>query len=135
MFRQLLRCPLRHQLTATIATLRPKVDRNPTNPFAGSRPTPSETRPRRVTVPHRGTLVLILGVLGWICGCPIFSVMAWSLGNSDLREMQYGRMNPDGEGMTRAGQLLGMTHTLLCLGLLLLGLFILILATVAGVLN
>jgi hypothetical protein len=62
----------------------------------------------RYQMPHRGGLILILGLLGFIVGCPIFSLMAWVMGSGDLREMQTGRMDASGESLTRAGQILGM---------------------------
>ena len=74
------------------------------SPFA-----PSATGPaNRYLVPHRGGLILVLGLLGFIVGCPIFSLMAWVMGSGDLREIRSGRMDPSGEALTRAGQILGM---------------------------
>ena len=48
--------------------------------------------------PHRGTTVLVLGILGLVV-CPICGIIAWVMGNKDLAEMAAG---PDGPG--RAGQ-------------------------------
>lgn len=67
----------------------------------------------RYTTPHRGGLILVLGVLGWIVSCPVFGVAAWMMGASDLREMRCGRMDPAGEGITQAGYVLGMINSLL----------------------
>ncbi len=82
----------------------------PASPFTTS--TSSSSAPAalnaRYQVPHRGGLILILGLLGFIVGCPIFSLMAWVMGSGDLREMQTGRMDASGESLTRAGQILGM---------------------------
>jgi hypothetical protein len=111
----ILRAPAPHRSTAQGRSVR-----------SGHAPA---TTPFRV--PHRGVLVLLLGIFGWIFCCPIFSVVAWSLGNSDLREMRLGRMDPAGEGLTRAGRVMGMVHTLMFLALTLLGFFLLILATVS----
>lgn len=58
--------------------------------------------------PHRGGIVLALGLMGFVSGCPILSIMAWVMGNGDLREMREGRMDPEGQGMTQAGYVLGM---------------------------
>ena len=85
----------------------------------------SQSRPAYV-VPHRGGLILALGILGWVT-CPILSVMAWVMGSSDLREMRSGRMDPSGMGLTQAGQVLGIIYTIFwILGFVLLLFFILL---------
>jgi phage FluMu protein Com len=75
-------------------------------------------------VPHRGGLILVLGLLGFMITCPVFSLLAWVMGSHDLREMRSGRMDPSGEGLTQAGQIMGMVLSLLWIagGVLLLGL-------------
>ena len=65
--------------------------------------------------PHRGGLILVLGLLGFVVNCPIFSLMAWTMGSRDLTEMRSGRMDRRGEGLTQAGQILGMILSLLWL--------------------
>ncbi|HTN73862.1 MAG TPA: hypothetical protein VL096_01395 [Pirellulaceae bacterium] len=62
---------------------------------------------------HRGTLILTLGLMGIITTCPIPSIMAWVLGSADLTEIQEGRMDESGLGMTQAGRLLGMIFAML----------------------
>ena len=57
--------------------------------------------------PHRGTLVLILGIVGIVCCMPA-GIVAWVLGHQDLRDMNSGLMDPAGRGMTQAGKILGM---------------------------
>ncbi|MFN0009134.1 MAG: hypothetical protein ACKVXR_14620 [Planctomycetota bacterium] len=57
--------------------------------------------------PHRGTLVLVLGILGIVCCMPC-GIVAWVLGNQDLKEMAAGSMDPTGLGMTKAGKILGI---------------------------
>jgi len=64
-------------------------------------------------VPHRGGLILALGLIGFVVSCPIFSLMAWVMGSHDLNEMRAGRMDRRGEGMTQAGQVLGMILSVL----------------------
>jgi len=66
-------------------------------------------------IPHRGGLILVLAILGWCLVCPIFSVAAWVMGSSDLREMRCGRMDPGGSGITQAGYVLGVVYSLLWL--------------------
>lgn len=56
---------------------------------------------------HRGTMLLIFGILGIVC-CIIFAILAWVMGSSDLKAMAEGKMDPSGEGLTKAGKILGM---------------------------
>ena len=62
--------------------------------------------------PHRGTPVLVLGILG-IFICPICGIIAWVMGNKDLKLMAAGQMDPEGEGQTKAGKICGMIGTIL----------------------
>ena len=58
--------------------------------------------------PHRGTLILVLGILSLVC-CTIFTgIPAWIMGNGDLKEIRAGRMDPAGETLTNVGRILGM---------------------------
>ena len=111
------------------------------NPFAGDPTTGTATprattaqRPqggaavRRYQVPHRGGMILVFGILGWVFTCPVFSVMAWVMGASDLREMRSGRMDSGGMGLTQAGHILGMIYTLLWLIVCIIGVFVMLLA-------
>ncbi|MCH5375810.1 MAG: GYF domain-containing protein [Planctomycetes bacterium] len=102
---------------------------HPTRPGSGD-PGWTPARPS-LAVPHRGALVLILGILGWCLFCPILAVIAWAMGSSDLREMACGRMDPGGRGLTQAGQVLGMVYTLLWIGLFVIVIFAGILTAVA----
>jgi hypothetical protein len=69
--------------------------------------------------PHRGTLVLILGILSWvvflIC-CPlgpILGIASWVMGASDLTQMRQGMMDNSGYGMTQAGMIIGIINVVL----------------------
>jgi hypothetical protein len=62
--------------------------------------------------PHRGTLVLVFGILGLLLCAPL-GIAAWVMGNSDLRQMKAGLMDPTGEGTTNAGRICGMIATIL----------------------
>jgi hypothetical protein len=75
-----------------------------------------------------------LGIVGWFT-CPLFSVMAWVMGSSDLREMRYGRMDPGGIGLTQAGYYLGMIYTLLWMVILLIFIGVGLLMLMAGALS
>jgi hypothetical protein len=59
--------------------------------------------------PHRGSTIKILGILSFVVNpCFILSVMAWTMGNTDLEEMRRGRMDPSGRSDTETGRLCGM---------------------------
>ncbi len=47
--------------------------------------------PLQSVAPHRGVLILILGILGIVC-CFICGIIAWVMGNNDLREIDAGRI-------------------------------------------
>ena len=76
--------------------------------------------------PHRGTLVLVLGILGLVC-CPLTGPVAWSMANGDLKQMDAGTMDASGRSNTNAGKICGIIGTVLfALGILLgVGLFLL----------
>jgi hypothetical protein len=61
-------------------------------------------------LPHRGSVILTLGILGLVV-CPLLGIAAWQMGNDDLRHMEYGRMEPSGRDLTSAGRLMGMVAT------------------------
>ena len=61
---------------------------------------------------HRGTAVLVLGILGLVC-CAILGIVAWVMGNNDLKEMAAGTMDRSGEGLTKAGKICGMIAVIL----------------------
>jgi hypothetical protein len=63
--------------------------------------------------PHRGGVILALGILSLVCSCFILGVIAWALGSSDLREMKAGRMDPTGRGLTQAGMICGIISVVL----------------------
>ncbi len=57
--------------------------------------------------PHRGTLILVLGILSLFM-CQPLGIVAWVLANGDLRDMDEGRMDPTGRSNTEVGRILGM---------------------------
>jgi hypothetical protein len=65
-------------------------------------------------IPHRGTLILILGILGFVmCGC-FTALPAWIMGQSDLKQMRAGIMDNSGYSLTMAGMVLGIIQCILC---------------------
>jgi hypothetical protein len=101
-----------------------------TSPFSPA--TVAGTPTKSYAAPHRGALILILGILGWVFTCPLFGIAAWVLGSSDLREMREGRMDASGQGLTQAGQIMGVINTLLWLAIVVIGMFLLLLAFVTS---
>jgi hypothetical protein len=61
---------------------------------------------------HRGGLILALGIIGLVACQPI-GIVAWVLGNNDLKAMNEGRMDPEGKQLTQVGKILGMVATIL----------------------
>lgn len=62
--------------------------------------------------PHRGTLILVLGILGLVV-CGPLGIVAWIMGSGDLKEMDAGTMDPSGRGNTNAGKICGIIATVL----------------------
>ncbi|MBK8572619.1 MAG: hypothetical protein IPN91_08230 [Holophagaceae bacterium] len=57
---------------------------------------------------HRGVMLLVFGILGILC-CVIFGILAWGrLASVGAKAMAEGRMDPSGEGLTKAGKILGI---------------------------
>jgi hypothetical protein len=76
---------------------------------------------RRDCEPHRGSLILVFGILSLvvlacgglgIIGLP-FAILAWVLGNQDLEKMRAGTMDPEGQGLTQAGRICGIVGTII----------------------
>lgn len=66
-------------------------------------PTPLQDPSQQSLRPHRGVVVLVLGILG-IVVCFICGIIAWVMGNGDLREMAAGTMDPHWPGNDASGQ-------------------------------
>jgi len=62
--------------------------------------------------PHRGTLILVFGILSLVICAPL-GIAAWIMGSSDLKEMDAGTMDPAGRGSTQAGKICGIIGTTL----------------------
>jgi hypothetical protein len=68
---------------------------------------------RKMSSPHRGVLVLVLGILSvlfaWTCfGGVALAVFAFNMATNDLNEMYSGRMDASGRTLTAAGRVLGI---------------------------
>jgi hypothetical protein len=62
--------------------------------------------------PHRGTLILVLGILGLVI-CGPLGIAAWVMGSGDLKQMDAGTMDPAGRSTTQAGKICGIIATVL----------------------
>ncbi len=96
-------------------------------------PPPTPPGPVQHLQPHRGVMILVFGILGLVI-CVIFGIVAWVMGNGDLRAMAEGRMDPTGEGLTKAGRICGMISVVLTIAGIVIGVLLMVLAAVgAGV--
>ena len=62
--------------------------------------------------PHRGTLILVFGILGLVC-CGPFGLAAWIMGSGDLKQMDAGTMDSEGRSSTNGGKICGIIATVL----------------------
>ena len=62
--------------------------------------------------PHRGTLILVFGILSLVV-CGPLGIAAWIMGNTDLKQMTAGTMDPSGRGITNGGRICGIIGTVL----------------------
>ncbi|MFT5300836.1 MAG: phage FluMu protein Com [Mariniblastus sp.] len=87
------------------------------NPYAGGQGgVLPPGRMQGYATPHRGGLVLALGIASICCnvmGVP--GVMAWIFGRNDLKAMDAGLMDPEGRGLTQTGMIIGMVMSILAL--------------------
>ena len=96
-------------------------------------PPPTQPGPVQHLQPHRGVMILVFGILGLVI-CVIFGIVAWVIGGGDLRAMAEGRMDPTGEGLTKAGRICGMISVALTIVGIVIGVLLMVLAAVgAGV--
>jgi hypothetical protein len=134
----LLRCPYCEE------PLSRKDDGEPPDEEEGGETRPWERRGRRRVrrdcEPHRGSLILTLGIvsiplalIAASCSCCSYgiggiagviglalAIPAWVMGHRDLAKMQAGTMDPEGQGSTQGGMICGIIGTALnALGLLL----------------
>ena len=64
-------------------------------------------------------MLLTFGILSLFV-CQIFGIVAWVMANGDLQEMKAGRMDPEGEGLTKAGKIISIVSLSLTAAMLLL---------------
>jgi hypothetical protein len=80
--------------------------------------------------PHRANLILVFGILSLVVCAPL-GIPAWVMGNSDLRDMSAGLMDPSGRDSTNVGRICGIIGTVfLGIGILFLILYFAIIGVV-----
>ena len=96
-------------------------------------PPPTQPGPVQNLRPHRGVMILVFGIIGLIF-CVIFGIVAWIMGNGDLQAMREGRMDPTGEGLTKAGKICGIISVVLNIAFIAIYIvfFVILAAAVAG---
>jgi hypothetical protein len=66
---------------------------------------------------HRGGMILAFGIVGittFTCFLGlVFGILAWVMGNNDLKAMESGEMDPEGKSLTQAGKVCGMIGAIL----------------------
>jgi outer membrane protein assembly factor BamE (lipoprotein component of BamABCDE complex) len=56
--------------------------------------------------------MLVLGIMSIIVGPPIVSIITWVMARTDLKEMDAGRMDPEGRSQTQLACLLAILSTI-----------------------
>jgi len=74
---------------------------------------------RRDCEPHRGRLILTLGIISLVSLAIVpplglvLGIIPWILGRRDIRKMRAGLMDPEGRGQTESGVACGVVSTIL----------------------
>ena len=85
-------------------------------------------------VPHRGVLILVLGIVS-LCACCFTGPFAWMMGKGDMAEIDAGRMDPEGRGLTQAGMICGIIGVILSVLSIFWVVFVVGLSSVLGVMG
>jgi hypothetical protein len=115
--------PEQEHLPAEPASFQPPAALPESGPGA-AHPQPRQDRPwefrgRRDAEPHRGSTILVLGIMSIVasvfCFPPglVLGIVAVVMGRSDLNKMNRRLMDREGEGTTRAGWVCGIVGTVL----------------------
>ncbi len=86
--------------------------------YEDDRPWERRRAVRRDCEPHRGGVVLALGIVSIVlAGLPIvgiaLGIAAWVMGQRDLRKIRARTMDPEGSGTTQAGWICGIIGTIM----------------------
>ena len=81
-------------------------------PYQPAEPATEAERTGVAVQPHRGTLVLTLGLISMLLFSPL-GVVAWILGVLELKAMDRGERDPTGRGTAIAGMIFGIIGTVM----------------------
>jgi phage FluMu protein Com len=65
----------------------------------------------------RGTMLIMLSVVGFLCVPYILGPIVWILANNDLKAMREGKMDDTDESTTKMARIFGIVDTLFALGI------------------
>lgn len=68
--------------------------------------------PTQQKASSQAVTALVLGIVGIVC-CSLCAPVAWYMGGQELKAIQEGRSSFAGQGMAKAGQILGIVGTIL----------------------
>lgn len=68
--------------------------------------------PTQQKASSQAVTALVLGIVGIVC-CAFCAPVAWYMGGQELKAIQEGRSSFAGQGMAKAGQILGIIGTIL----------------------
>lgn len=92
---------------------------------------PPPTSPTSGAQPHRGVLILVLGILSIVI-CAFIGPFAWMMGKGDLAKIDAGQMDREGRGLTQAGMICGIVGSIFCVLWILYILFIIVLMVIGA---
>jgi len=87
----------------------------------GARRSKVRRRRRSDYEPHRGPMIMTMGIVSIFFMPLILGPIAWIMGNNDLAAIRAGRMDPEGESQTNTGKICGMVGTILGIVQLVIG--------------
>ncbi|MDD5644931.1 MAG: DUF4190 domain-containing protein [bacterium] len=80
----------------------------------------------------RAVTALVLGIVGMLC-CGPLAIAAWILGAMELSDIKKGLSSKAGEGMAKAGMIIGIVGTVLMILGILIWISIMAIGIMAGV--
>ncbi len=81
--------------------------------YDGGRRNKVRRRRRSDYEPHRGTMIMTMGIISFFFAPLILGPITWILANNDLAAIRAGRMDPEGESQTNTGRICAMISTIL----------------------
>lgn len=73
---------------------------------------PTTTAPGADKASGQATTALVLGILGIVC-CGLLAPIAWYMGSKEMKAIAAGQASKAGEGLAKAGMILGIIGTVL----------------------